>query len=103
VFKTAKQSEDKELFTVISFEYFEDKDYHCGFDCYILSTKLWLTIDLDNLEYNTKFKLSNTSFKLVQALPNQDFSCRVWKLEISEWEDLSEVPAEEINKIVRNC
>jgi hypothetical protein len=91
------------LLTVTSFESFEDRDNHCGFDHYVLSTRLWLSIDLDKLEYNTKFKLSNTKFKLVQALPNQDFSCRVSKLEISEWEDLSEVPAEEIYKIARNC
>jgi hypothetical protein len=102
-FKTAKQSKHEDLFTVTSFEYFEDKYYHCNFDRYVLSTRLWLTIDSDKLEYNTKFKLSETTFKLVQALPNQNYSCRVSKLEISELEDLSEVPAEEINKIARNC
>jgi hypothetical protein len=85
------------LFTVTSFEYFEDKAYHCRFDPYVLSTRLRLMIDLDKLEYNTKFKLNKTSFKLVQALPIQDFYCIVSKLEISEWEDLSEVQAEEIN------
>jgi hypothetical protein len=100
--KTAKQIKDKNLFTGTTFEYFEDKDYHQGFDCYVLSTRLWLRINLDKLEYNTKLKLNETSFNLVKALLNHDFSCRVLRLEISEWEDLSEVPAEEINKIARN-
>jgi hypothetical protein len=55
-FKTAKQSEDEDLFTVTSFEYFEDKDYHCGFDRYVLSTRLWLTVDSDKLEYTKRYK-----------------------------------------------
>jgi hypothetical protein len=69
-------------------------DYHYGFDRYVLSTRLWLTIQLEELEYNTKLKLKNTSFKLVQALPNQYFACRVSRLEISECKDLSEDPNE---------
>jgi hypothetical protein len=31
--KTGKQSKDKDLFTVTTFEFVEDKDYHQGFDC----------------------------------------------------------------------
>jgi hypothetical protein len=87
------------LFTITTFQFFEDKDFHLGFDCYILSTSLWITIESQELEYNTKLKLNDTSFKLVQTLANQDFSCQVSHLEISEWEDLSEVPTKERTKI----
>jgi hypothetical protein len=102
--KTAKANEDDpDLFTLTTFEYFEDKDHYSGYDRYVLSIRLWLSLQSEELECNTRLSQANTSFKLVQALPNQDLSVKISRLEVDEWEDLNKVPKEEIQAIARNC
>jgi hypothetical protein len=49
-FKIAKQSEDPDLFTITTFEFFEDKNHHTGYNNYILSTSFWLSIEPEELK-----------------------------------------------------
>jgi hypothetical protein len=72
-FKPTKQGEEKDLFTITTFEFFEVKNHQKGYGRYVLSTRLWLTIEAEEIEKcNIKFKQYDTSFKLVQALVDQE-------------------------------
>jgi hypothetical protein len=86
------------LFTITTFEFFEDKNHQEGYDHYVLSTRLWLTIEPEVLEWNTKFKQDNTSFKLVKALVDQEMPSKVSIQEIQEWEEFKFEPAEAVIK-----
>jgi hypothetical protein len=44
-FKPTKQGAEKDLFTITTFEFFEDKTHQQGYNRYVLSTRLWLTIE----------------------------------------------------------
>jgi hypothetical protein len=71
-------------------EFFEFKNRQEGYGRYVLSTRLWLLIEPEEIEEcNIKFKQYDTSFKLVQALVDQELPSEVSNQEIQEWESSS--------------